>query len=77
LVVVLAVIDAAHGRLAGYATSVAAHRHEGEPMADHTELHAEVQRELTAIRVETERLAGRVRALETIVERYGADDEKG
>ena len=34
--------------------------HEGEPMADQTELLAEVQRELTAIRVEAERLAGPV-----------------
>ena len=30
-------------------------------MADQTELLAEVQRELTAIRIEAERLAGRVR----------------
>jgi hypothetical protein len=43
-------------------------------MADHTELLAEVQRELTAIRIEAERLAGRVRALETIIERYGNDE---
>ena len=44
-------------------------------MADHTELLAEVRRELSAIRVEAERLAGRVRALETIIERFGADEK--
>lgn len=38
------------------------------------ELLTEVRRELTAIRIEAERLAGRVRALETVVERYGADE---
>ena len=43
-------------------------------MADQTKLLAEVQRELTAIRIEAERLAGRVQALETVVERYGQDD---
>lgn len=45
-------------------------------MAYQTELLAEVQRELTAIRIESERLAGRLRALETTIERYGDEDEK-
>ena len=44
-------------------------------MADQTELLAEVQRELTEIRIEAERLAGPVRALETVIERYGRDDQ--
>ena len=43
-------------------------------MADHTELLAEVGRELAAIRIEAERLAGQMRALKTVVERYGQDD---
>ena len=34
---------------------------------------AEVRRELMAIRKQAERLAGQVRALETVVERYGKD----
>ena len=36
---------------------------------------AEVQRELSEIRVQAERLAGRLQALETIIERYGQDDK--
>ena len=44
-------------------------------MTDQTEILAEVRRELTAIRIEAERLAGRVRALETIIERFGQDAE--
>ena len=43
-------------------------------MADQ-QLLAEVRRELTEIRIEAERLAGRVQALETIIERYGHDDD--
>ncbi len=49
-------------------------QHEGKTMADQTLL-AEVRRELTAIRIEAERLSGRVQALETIIERYGHDDD--
>ena len=47
----------------------------GEPMTDQTEILAEVRRELTAIRIEAERLVARVYALETIIERYGQDDD--
>ena len=39
------------------------------------ELLAEIQRELSEIRVQAERTAGRLQALETIIERYGQDDE--
>ena len=39
-----------------------------------SELLDEVLRELTKMRIEAERLAGRLRALETIIERYGQDD---
>ena len=45
-----------------------------EPMADQVLL-AEVRREPSDIRVQAERLAGRLQALETIIERYGEDGE--
>jgi len=43
-------------------------------MAGQSELLAEVRRELTEIRKQAERLAGRARAIETAVERNEEDD---
>ncbi len=43
-------------------------------MADHTELLAELRRELLELITQAERLAGRLRAMETVIERYGGGE---
>ena len=57
--------------LAGRTAKQVSNHSGAHAIPDDAELIAEVQRALTAIRIEAERLAGQVRALETIIERYG------